>query len=121
MTDYNPLDWYWFVGGDETKAFSSKSGDYVQVNDATFVAWKLAGNAPTRIASADELAEVLGNASVRPANADILDRYKGSQASKLTMELVAKVLFNHENRLRALEGKATITANQFASALKAML
>lgn len=121
MTDYNPLDWYWFVAGDETKAFSSKAGDYVAANDATFVAWKLVGNAPTRIASADELAEVLGNASARPANADILDRYKGSQASRYTLEIAAKVAFNHENRLRALEGKPTITAKQFANALKAML
>lgn len=118
---YNPLDWYWIVGGDETKAYSSKTGDYVASDDATFVAWKLAGNSPTRIASTDELAEVLDGARARPVNADLLDRFKTSQASKLTLELVAKVLFNHENRLRALEGKATVTANQFANALKAML
>lgn len=53
--------------------------------------------------------------------ADILDRYKGSQASRFTLEIAAKVAFNHENRLRALEGKATVTANQFANALKAIL
>ena len=119
--NYDPKDWYWLIGGDETRAYSSKAGDYVSANDATFVAWKLAGNLPTRIANADELAEVLGNASVRPANADILNRYKGSQASRYTLEIAAKVAFNHENRLRALEGKPTITANQFANALKAML
>ena len=32
-----------------------------------------------------------------------------------------RVMFNHENRVRALEGKAAITANQFRAALKAML
>lgn len=115
MIDYNPLDWYWFVAGDETKAFSSKSGDYVQANDATFVAWKLADNTPTRIASADELAEVLDGARVRPVNADLLDRFKTSQASKLTMELVAKVLFNHENRLRALPGLSFLSRKPILS------
>lgn len=53
MTNYNPLDWYWIVGGDETKVYSSNAGDYVASD--------------------------------------------------------------------ALEGKATVTANQFANALKAML
>lgn len=76
MTIYNAADWYWIVAGDESKAFSSKVGDYVAANDAVYVAWKLAGNLPTRIGSADELAEVLGGASVRPTNADMLDRYK---------------------------------------------
>ncbi len=32
-----------------------------------------------------------------------------------------KVLFNHENRVRALEGKAAITALQFRTAVKALL
>jgi len=35
--------------------------------------------------------------------------------------LTFKVMFNHENRVRALESKAPITANQFRAALKAML
>ena len=32
-----------------------------------------------------------------------------------------KVLFNHENRIRALEGKAAITPAQFRAALKGLL
>lgn len=35
--------------------------------------------------------------------------------------LALKALFNHENRVRALESKAPITAAQFRAALKAML
>jgi hypothetical protein len=118
---YDARNWYWIVGGDETRAYSSAIGDYVPAADATFNAWKAGGNTPTRIASVDELAEVLATASVRPTHADMLDRFKGSQASKLTLELVAKILFNHGNRLRALEGKPSITPPQFAAALKAML
>jgi hypothetical protein len=36
-------------------------------------------------------------------------------------DVIFKVLFNHENRVRALESKAAITAAQFKAALKAML
>jgi hypothetical protein len=32
-----------------------------------------------------------------------------------------KIAFNHENRIRALEGKAPITATQFRAAVKAAL
>lgn len=35
--------------------------------------------------------------------------------------LIGKVLFNHENRIRILEGKQPINRNQFISALKALL
>ena len=34
---------------------------------------------------------------------------------------VLKVLFNHENRIRAFEGKAAITTAQFITAIKALL
>lgn len=118
---YDPRNWYWIVGGDETKVYSSAAGDYVPADNATYAAWVAVGGVATRILNSDELAEVLANASVRPSQADMLDRFKDSQAGKLTLALVAKVLFNHENRLRALEGKQPVTANQFKSALKAML
>lgn len=44
------------------------------------------------------------------------------QEKSLTLDLlIGKVLFNHENRIRALENKAPITAAQFRTALKALL
>jgi len=119
--NYDPRNWYWIVGGDTSRVYSSRIGNYVSPDNATYVAWLAAGGVTTRILNADELAEVLANASVRPAQADLLDRFKDSQAGKLTIELVAKVLFNHENRVRVVEGKQPITANQFKAALKAML
>jgi hypothetical protein len=49
-----------------------------------------------------------------------LDAIKDQQVSG--MEIVAgTVLFNHENRIRALEGKAAITKAQFLTALKGLL
>jgi hypothetical protein len=121
MKDYNPTNWYWIVDSVPSQVYSSAIGDYVPATDATYVAWRADGTPPTRVANEDELGDVLANASLRPANATVLDKFKTTQAAKLTLELVAKVLFNHENRIRANEGKATITAPQFAAALKAML
>lgn len=121
MSDYNPSNWYWIVAGSDTQVFSSASGDYVLVSDASYQAWLASGNAPTRIASEAELGEVLAPYQIRPAAAGVLDAYKDSQATKLTVEIVAKVLFNHENRIRALEGKQAVTAAQFKSALKGLM
>ena len=121
MDNYDVKNWFWIVASDETKLYSSKVGDYVAATDAAYVAWKLAGNAPTRIASADDLAEVLANSSVRPVNADVLDRFKNNQADKLTIADLAKVIFAMYNDIRVLKGKQPLPANQFKAALKAML
>lgn len=59
MTEYAPHDWYWIVAGDESRVWSSKASAYVPVSDATFQAWLDRGGIPTRIASEQELADVL--------------------------------------------------------------
>lgn len=119
--DYNPRNWYWIVAGDESRVYSSASGDYVPLADVTYQEWLAGENNPTRIASEAELGEVLAPYSLRPSNAAVLDGYKESQAAKLTIETVAKVAFNHENRIRQLEGKQTINAGQFKNALKDLM
>lgn len=121
MKPYNPNDWYWKVTSVPNKVYSSKLGDYVADTDATYVDWASDGTMPTVVETEDDLGNSLANASLRPANVAVLDKFKDAQASKLTLELVAKVLFNHENRIRVLEGKQPVTANQFANALKGML
>ena len=121
MSDYNPANWYWIVAGSTTQVFSSASGNYVTMADATYQAWLAGGNAPTRIASEAELGDVLAPYQLRPVAAGVLDGYKDSQATKLTIEVVAKVLFNHENRLRALEAKQAVTPAQFKNALKDLM
>lgn len=118
---YDPRNWYWIVAGDETKTYSSAAGDYVPAADTTYQAWIAAGNAPTRIASEDELGEVLDPYALRPVAAGVLDKYLEKQAGRLTLEIAAKVLLSHENRIRALEGKQAINANQFKTAIKALL
>lgn len=55
---YNVANWYWIVGGDETKLWSSAQVAYVAPTDAAYVSWTEAGNIPTRIASEEELGDV---------------------------------------------------------------
>jgi len=58
--------------------------------------------------------------TVRAKTAAELDADKDIQINDL--DIVAfKVLFNHENRIRALENKAAITATQFKTGVKALL
>jgi hypothetical protein len=61
MVFFNPLNWYWIVGGngphidepggeftgDETRRFSSARNGYVPATDATYVAWRDAAVAET--------------------------------------------------------------------------
>lgn len=44
-----------------------------------------------------------------------------SESSDDLKKLIFKVLFNHENRIRALEGAGQITRDQFKSALEGLL
>lgn len=50
MMSYNPIDWFWIVGGDESRAWSSAAGTYV----ASYPNDRL-----TRILSEQELTDVL--------------------------------------------------------------
>ena len=118
---YNPSDWYWYVAGDETKAYSSATGDYVQPSNAAFAAWLERGNTPTRIVSEAELGEVLAAYSLRPAAANVLDGYQDTQSRQLTLQVVAKVLLWCVNEIRTLKGQQTITGAQFRNFLKGLM
>jgi len=121
MNFYNPANWYWIVAGSTTQVFSSAVGDYVPVDNATYLAWLAAGNQPTRIVSEAELGDVLAPLQLRPVAANVLDGYKESQANKLTVEVIAKVLFRLTNDVRVLQGKSELTANQFKNFLKGLM
>lgn len=118
---YDPKNWYWMVADDDTKAFSSAVGDYVLANNAEFLAWQFDGTRPTRIANEAELGAVLAQYSIRPAAANVLAGYLESQATKIAVHVVATVLFNHENRIRALAGQQQISAAQFKNAIKSLV
>lgn len=59
MTVYSPSDWYWIVGDDEARAWSSAARDYVDIAQAD-------PERVTRIDSFDGLVQVLRAANVPP-------------------------------------------------------
>ena len=128
MKPYVPTNWYWIVGGDETRVFSSAAGDYVPVSDPTYQSWAADGTQPTRIDTEVNLGEVLADGSARPSRAAVLDGYKDTHARRVVAGAAFKVLFNHENRLRAIERQlglngspADLTAGQARNAIKALM
>jgi hypothetical protein len=121
--NYDPSNWYWIVGADAAQVFASASASYVATTDKTYVTWLAEGNEPTRIASEQELWDVLSQAfpaGIPAANTDAQDRLKGMKINAMD-QIAMRVAFNHENRIRALEGKQAATAAQFVTALKALL
>lgn len=54
MTYMNVKDWYWFVGGDETKVYSSARNVYVPLADADFQAWQISSGMLTPPNALDE-------------------------------------------------------------------
>jgi hypothetical protein len=121
MSTYNPLDWYWIVGGDLTKVYSSAAGDYVPVDAPAYVTFKDLGGVATPIASAAELGQVLSPYSLRPVEASVLDGYQEAQSNGLVIQVNFKVLFNILKRLAVLEGKAAPTAAQARALVKSLL
>ena len=118
---YDPRAWYWVVADSATEVYSSAAGDYVPVADPEYQAFISRGETPTQIASAAELGEVLARYELRPTNAAVLDAFKAAQAVNLTVELVARIIFNHENRVRVLEGRPAVNAAQFQQAVKDLM
>lgn len=118
MKEYNPLDWYWVIAGDETRRFSSASGDYVPVKDATYLAWAADGTQPSRINSEAELGEVLADQRIRPQSAGVLDGFKERHANKTVIEVPAKLWFRMVNDIRKLKGQNALSAAQFKAYIK---
>lgn len=56
---YRAEAWFWFVAGDETQVFSSARREFVPLDDAAYQAHLTAGGRTSRIASLDELKDVL--------------------------------------------------------------
>jgi hypothetical protein len=125
---YNPQNWYWSVVGSSTQVFSSAAGDYVPVGNATYQAWLAAGNTPTPIDTEANLGQVLAPYGVQPANANVLDGYKTALAGDIVAQVIFKVLFNHENRIRTIEralslngSPPNLTQQQALNAVKSLM
>lgn len=51
MNAYNPKDWYWQIGSDQTQFWSSKNNAFVAASDTAYSAWYAHGNSATPVAS----------------------------------------------------------------------
>jgi hypothetical protein len=120
MIDYTPRNWYWYVGGDQTQAYSSASGTFVPNNDGTFRAWRLAGNSPTLINSVPELGKVLADLRLRPVDVTVLRQY---QIAIAAIPDIANfpVMLDLENRMRVLEGQPERTADEYREYLSTIV
>jgi hypothetical protein len=117
----NMNDWYWRVAGSQTQVFSSKTGDYVPLNDPQYALWSSDGTMPVNIDSEASLGELLASAVVRPTNAAILDFYQDIHARDTIVQVPFKLLFNLINDVRELKGQSRITAAQARNYIKGFM
>lgn len=106
LLPFDLANWYWFVGGDETRVYSSAKNDYVPVDDATYKAWVESGGLATRTGQEGELGETLGPLPLEthipvPQNVRV-----GYFAYK---ENDNELWLDHEDRLRAIEMRLGIS------------
>ena len=126
---YTPSNWYWKVLENPSQVYSSAKAAYIDLSDEDYQNWLLITDAegltnkPTVIDTEANLWNVLIQqypAGISPINTTAQDQLKSYNITKL--DIVAfKVLFNHENRIRALENKQPITTQQFINGIKALL
>lgn len=120
---YTASNWYWKVAGSAVQVYSSAAAAYVPVNNPSYVAWLANGNVPTLIDTEANLWDVLAAqwpAGLPSGNPAALDRFAQGQLDAFS-KLLFQAFLNHENRIRVLEGKPTVTAAQFMAGLKALL
>ena len=97
MLPYTLADWYWFVGGDETRAYSSKWREYIQAGD--LAEFYRIGGVPTNIDTEFNLGTVLG-----PLPFAQQPLPPGVNAGYIAFKQEQNELWlNHETRLRTVE------------------
>jgi len=88
---YNPFDWFWIAGGDETRFWSSDAGTYVDTMPE--------GAGVTRIATEEELAAVLAVYGL-PGPVDVVpERVSPAQAEIVLYHHDAGILLGRVNAL----------------------
>lgn len=130
MKPFNITNWYWSVqdSSPTTQVYSSASGAFVPLTDATYTAWLADGTLPTNIDTAANLGAVLAPYLQRPTDANVLNGYTTALAMDAIEHVLFKVAFNHENRIRAIEralslngSPANLTVAQALAAVKALM
>ena len=121
----DPNNWYWFIGADRSQVYSSATGGFVSTLDSppneALSSFLAAGLSPAIIDTVESLGAVLSDlAAPPPVDAAVLSAYKDADLTKVD-QVIFRVLFIHENRIRALNSQPAISAQQFLAAIKALL
>lgn len=124
MKPYDPTNWFWYVGGDTSKAYSSAAGAYVAASNATFQAWLADGTVPTKIDTEANLGAVLAvyyPSVPRPTVTGVVDGYQQNQADDVFQHKLVKLLFTMLNRIQVLEGKPALTVAQARAYVRGLM
>lgn len=62
MAIFKADDWYWVIGDDRARVFSSKKDAYVYADDTEYQAWLALENTPSTSSSEDEFARYMSEA-----------------------------------------------------------
>lgn len=128
---FDPASWYWIVGSDTTRVYSSaqqpdQSGPvgYVPTRDPTYLAWRAdPSHVTSQIATEQDLWDYLNGRvlNATPPTSTSTDAAKDQRINTQLSEIIYQIAFSHENRIRALEGQGAITHDQFLSRVKALM
>jgi hypothetical protein len=96
---------------------------FVPLSNPSYVTWlAVTGNQPTPIINEQDLFDYLTALGIAiPVGAVTSDNFKSDIVNNQMTLVIGQILFNHENRIRALESKAPITKAQFIAGVKDLL
>lgn len=100
---YNPLNWHWIVGGDESRYWSSAAGAYVEELPE--------GAGVTRIASEEELTDVLAAYGLPGPVAIVPDRVTARQ---FKLQLLAAGLLDQVEAWIATQDRSVQIAYEYS-------
>lgn len=105
---FDPKDWYWTVGGDVSRVYSSDQRKYVSLSDPAYQTWLGANQYPSDVATEDDMWTILR------------DRFQGG----LPLVYVPSVVTMRQARLALLQaGLLSVvepTINSLPSPIKEM-
>lgn len=114
---YNACNWYWTVAGSTTQVFASGRAAYVPVSDATYQTWVTSGGTPTRIATEQELWDVL--AQQCPAGLPVgAGGTAAFQLDQVTKDYIARLQTNTVTDIDAWLDANTGSVTQIRAILK---